>query len=210
VVGAKVRNGSLSGEDIDAATLPKPESAAYADRSGAALSADFATSAGQAFPIGTADGALAGRYPNPQLAPGAVTPDKISNVPTVILTNSANQAADELEYDTEVYDPTGMHETTAPARVEADVPGVYLIQANVCFEAGTEGERALVFRRNGTPINELRTVSNEDRTTCVSAGTMDRISAGEAVTIDASSSDPARAVLGGRPALNVSMTWVAP
>jgi hypothetical protein len=210
VVSAKVRNGSLTGEDIDPGTLPKPESAAYADRAGTALNADFATSAERAAPTGTADGALTGRYPNPQLAPGAVTPDKISNVPTAILTNSASQAPDELEFDTEVYDPAGMHETTAPGRIEPDVPGVYLIQANVCFEAGTAGERALFFKRGGTTINTFRAFSNEDRATCVSAGTMDRISAGEAVTLDASSSAPASTVLGGRPALNVSMTWVAP
>jgi hypothetical protein len=212
VVGAKVRNGSLTGEDIDANTLPKPESAAYADRAGTALRADFAATAERAGADGPAGGALAGRFPNPQLAAGAVTPDKISGVPTVILTNSVSQPANRLEFDTEVHDPSGMHETApTPDQVEANIPGIYLIQANVCFAPGAAGERALFFRRGTTDINFLQAASNPDaaRSTCVSASTVDRFAAGEFLTIDAFSS-PAVTVEGSRPALNVSMTWVAP
>lgn len=58
VTGAKVRDGSLTGADIDASTLGQVPSA---------------KSAASAPPAGPAGGALSGSYPNPQIANGAIT-----------------------------------------------------------------------------------------------------------------------------------------
>lgn len=58
VTGAKVRDGSLTGVDVDASTLGQVPSA---------------KSAASAPPAGPAGGALSGSYPNPQIANRAIT-----------------------------------------------------------------------------------------------------------------------------------------
>lgn len=47
------------------------------------------------------------------------------------------------------YDTHGMWDTVNRSRVYARVPGIYLVQASICWAANATGHRILLFRRNG-------------------------------------------------------------
>ncbi len=94
VTGAKVRDGSLTGADVDASTL------------GQVPSAKTAVSAP---PAGPAGGALSGTYPNPQIASGAITAGTLaSGIPHgVHVVRSTTGASSEPEKSAQVRCPQG-------------------------------------------------------------------------------------------------------
>jgi hypothetical protein len=171
---------------------------------------------GERGPVGPTNGAaggdLAGNYPNPSIRNGTVTPAKLAAVPTAVVTNSANQATGVLSFNTEVSDPMGMHSTTAnPERIVAPIDGAYLAQATVCFAPSALGERSVYLFRGDTAINFVQHRANPVslRATCVNASVVDRFAAGEYLRVTGEA-DQDLAVIGDRPNVNASLTWLAP
>jgi hypothetical protein len=103
VTGVKVKDGSLTGADVNAATLGQVPSATRAQSAGtaetagranSATSADNAKRADGAPPLGPAGGALAGTFPTPTLAPGAVTDTALAEgIPHDVHTVSSSSAS---------------------------------------------------------------------------------------------------------------------
>ena len=162
-----------------------------------------------------AGGDLTGSFPNPSIAPGAITPAKIGPIPTVAVTNSAGEAAHAVvTFDTNLFDPLGMHSTTTnTSRLTAPIAGVYAIDSTVCFSADATGDRALYLQVDGTQISFIQTPAvTGSRATCVYAGSQQKLAAGDYVEVYADyvgATGTPTVVAGGRtPAL--SMTWVAP
>jgi hypothetical protein len=98
----------------------------------------------------------------------------------------ANTTDTALTWNTELYDPRGMHSTSSnPTRVTPPDAGIYIVQAVVAFFANTTGSRELYFRVNGTdedPGMNVAATTSATRALCISGmfflnGTTDYIEA---------------------------------
>ena len=77
-------------------------------------------------------------------------PPYVSAYRTAALSHTATGAWQAFAFDTELNDPTGMHDNaTNNSRFTIAVPGVYQINMGVIFANATNGLRALGFRMNG-------------------------------------------------------------
>ena len=105
--------------------------------------------------LDVADGSLNGG----DLAAGAITPARISGIPSARAFNNANQSVSgvatftPLALNSERFDTAAMHRTDIdPSRLTVSTPGIYVASADVTWEPNATGARELNIRKNGTTL----------------------------------------------------------
>jgi hypothetical protein len=170
---------------------------------------------------GPAGGALAGSYPNPSLAAGAVHPGNLGGVPTARLTNSADQpwpnqlVVTPVSFDTELFDNAGMHDAAHPTRLTAPIDGIYLIGASATFGPGATSSRAINLVENGTTtLSRAFDFYSDTDYLPVETVTTTKLRAGDYVESDAArtSASGSISIVSSGPQFSPAfwMTWIAP
>ena len=104
---------------------------------------------------GPAGGDLAGSYPNPAIASGAVSPAKLGGFPAARAFDSNGQSIPHstvtiLGFDSETFDTASLHDTTTNnSRLTAPIAGIYQITGNVRWDTNNVGTRFLTITVNG-------------------------------------------------------------
>jgi hypothetical protein len=169
--------------------------------------------------VGTpAGGALAGTYPNPTLAAGAVGTQAFGILPALEVNSGGDQTIASgtvtvLALPNEAYDTANLHDPAANTRLVAPVAGIYAITANVKWRASGGGtQRFATLRKNGI-LSDLNTVqvapvnSTLQFTSEVVSGQF-ALAAGDFVEVFVL--QDSGAALNVVNACKVQMTWLAP
>jgi hypothetical protein len=214
VTGAKVAANSLTGADINESRLGKVPAAAAADT---------------ANPSGLAGGDLAGAYPNPTVAAGAITTPTIGAIPQARLEKSSGQAIPGTEsivpltWDVQRYNVGGMFNPATPDRLVVQVPGVYAIDAGARWVGNATGFRFVAICLNGggpdtcgaannLAVSEYATNDNPGvgtvRLTQQTVSTQTKLAAGDVIQVVVTQNTGASLTVDGFPATNFAMTWI--
>ena len=201
VTTSKIRNGAVTASKLNTSGLTVPN-------------ALHANSAGGAPPTGPAGGDLAGNYPSPGLAAGAVGTSQIGTIPAARVANSveetiSNGSAAVLTFDTNTYDNDSIHSTTAnTARLTAPVSGIYEVTGQVSWGASTTGYVSALIRKDGLDQegSDIRPPAGATVDTSQQVTAQLRLNAGEYVTLEVSQTS-------GGPLVAIpwfAMHWIAP
>jgi hypothetical protein len=164
---------------------------------------------------GPAGGALAGTFPNPQLAPGAVGPTQFGTIPAVrvgasVGQNISNNSPTAVTFDTEAYDTANLHSAASPTTLVAPIAGVYSISGEVEWAANAAGTRSLLIERGASDLAAVDQVpTGASLVTDQAVLTQARLAAGDQITLAVSQSSGGTLQLATRQT-DFEMTWLAP
>jgi hypothetical protein len=153
VDSAKVNDGSLTADDISSANKDgaagTPSLRTLGNGPQQAVAGNDSRLSDARAPTGAASGDLAGSYPSPTIADGAIGTGKFSStIPAVRVTGTTSSCDSIVPYYTEFdgvdYDTANIHSTSPGVTVlTAPVAGVYRVSASVIWDANPNGDRFL-------------------------------------------------------------------
>lgn len=141
---------------------------------------------------GPAGGALAGMYPNPNIASGAVTPPQTGSFPGAhVIAGSQAITPGEyapVQFDAAEFNVGGVYASGSPTELRAPIAGVYTVTGSLEWESGGIGWRQLEITRASTGeriSTNLIPVGSPDYA-YNSVATLVRLNAGDGVVFKAS------------------------
>jgi hypothetical protein len=165
----------------------------------------------------SAGGALAGTYPDPDIAPGAITAQHFGSLPAVEVETGADQpipngTVTKLTFAAATYDTANMFNAANPTRITVPIAGIYNVTAAVKWRAGTGQHRFATIRKNGVlhdeAISQVAPVLAAGQfTSQVVAGQL-RLAAGD--FIELSVFQDSGASLNTVNALTTQVVWMSP
>lgn len=170
---------------------------------------------------GSAGGALAGTYPNPTIATGAIGTSEFSaSIPAARVTNSGDQTIGNtgvtaLAFDTERYDTANLHTSGNNTLLTAPVAGIYAITAQVQWASNATGFRQVSLQKNAASflaVDTRNAVGGVTNTTAQTVTTQARLAAGDFVRAQVYQDSGGDLAVKAFSELSpeFSMTWLAP
>jgi hypothetical protein len=163
-----------------------------------------------------AGGALAGTYPNPTLATGAVTPATFGTIPQARAGRATaysvpNSGVPNVPLDTETFDTTDMHSTTVqPHCIKPTLAGVYSITATVRWQANNTASRFSAISIDGAWAASSWVTATQGQPTDQNVATVAKVDADQCVSLVVyqDSGGAVDLVQTGVQAPNLTLTWV--